>query len=121
RRSLRATTFESLEVRDFRVLWFGFMGTWFAMQIQQVARGYLAYELTGSALAIGLVTLAMGLPRIVLSPVGGWLADRYPKQNVVTVCSLWMVALGVVTALLYLGGQLTIGWLVVLGEVPGGF
>ncbi|MHB8631887.1 MAG: hypothetical protein ACYC9W_08165, partial [Candidatus Limnocylindria bacterium] len=51
RRSIRATTFESLEVRDFRVLWFGFMGTWFAMQIQQVARGYLAYELTGSALA----------------------------------------------------------------------
>ncbi|MHB8631886.1 MAG: MFS transporter, partial [Candidatus Limnocylindria bacterium] len=59
------------------------------------------------------------LPRIVLSPVGGWLADRYPKQNVVTVCSLWMVALGVVTALLYLGGQLTIGWLVVLGLLQG--
>lgn len=119
RRWLRDTTLESLNIRDFRALWFGFMGSWFAMQFQQVARGYLAYELTGSALAIGVVTLAMGLPRIVLSPVGGWLADRYPKRDVVTAGSVFMTVLGVATALLYMAGQLTIGWLVAIGLLQG--
>lgn len=119
RRGFRDTTLESLGIRDFRVLWLGFMGSWTGMQLQQVARGYLAYELTGSALAIGVVTLAMGLPRIVLSPVGGWLADRYPKQSVVVAGSVWMAILSVATAALYLAGQLTIEWLVVIGLLQG--
>jgi hypothetical protein len=42
-RTAAAKTFESLRVRDFRILWLGFMGSWFAMQMQQVARGYLAF------------------------------------------------------------------------------
>lgn len=119
RYGFRETTLESLGIRDFRVLWMGFMGSWTGMQFQQVARGYLAYELTGSAFAIGVVTLAMGLPRIVLSPVGGWAADRYPKQTVVVAGSIWMSLLSVATALLYIAGQLTIEWLVVIGLLQG--
>jgi hypothetical protein len=68
-RGVANRTFDSLNESDFRILWLGFMGSWFAMQMQQVARGYLAYELTGNALALGLVTLAMGLPRIVFSRI----------------------------------------------------
>ncbi len=119
RYGFRETTLESLGIRDFRVLWMGFMGSWTGMQFQQVARGYLAYELTGSAFAIGVVTLAMGLPRIVLSPVGGWAADRFPKQTVVVAGSVWMALLSALTALLYIGGQLTIEWLVVIGLLQG--
>lgn len=119
RHSFRETTLESLNIRDFRVLWFGFMGSWFGMQFQQVARGYLAYELTGSAFAIGIVTLAMGLPRIVLSPVGGWLADRYPKQDVATYGSAFMSVLAAATAVLYIAGLLSIAWLVVIGLLQG--
>ena len=113
------TTFESLQVRDFRVLWLGFMGSWTGMQFQQVARGYLAYRLTGSAFAIGLVTLAMGLPRIVLSPVGGWLADRFNKRDVVVWTSLSIALLSVATGALYVVGDLTIAMLVLIGFLQG--
>lgn len=113
------TTFESLKIRDFRVLWLGFLGSWAGMQFQQVARGFLAYELTGSALAIGVVTLAMGLPRIILSPVGGWLADRYDKRKVLVWSSLSMALLSVGTGVLYVMGGLTITALVVLGLLQG--
>jgi MFS family permease len=112
-------TFDSLNESDFRILWLGFMGSWFAMQMQQVARGYLAYELTGNALALGLVTLAMGLPRIVLSPVGGVLADRFTKRSVL----LWtQAALGLIAlfqALLLSFHAMTIDWLIVAGFFQG--
>jgi MFS family permease len=112
-------TFESLAVRDFRILWWGFMGSWMAMQMQQVARGYLAYKLTGSALALGLVTLAMGLPRIVLSPVGGVLADRFAKRDVLlwTQAGLGLIALS--QALLLVTNLMTINWLIVGGLLQG--
>lgn len=112
-------TFESLTVRDFRILWLGFMGSWFAMQMQQVARGYLAYKLTGNALSLGLVTMAMGVPRIVLSPVGGVLADRYSKRTVLlwTQCALALVALG--QAILLATGLMTINWLIFAGFLQG--
>lgn len=116
---LGARTFESLKLRDFRVLWFGFMGSWMGMQFLQVARGYLAYRLTGSALAIGLVTLANGLPRIVLSPVGGWLADRFEKRSVVTWSSAAIAVFSIATGVLYLVGDLNITMLVVIGLGQG--
>jgi hypothetical protein len=106
-------------VRDFRILWWGFMGSWMAMQMQQVARGYLAYKLTGSAIALGMVTLAMGLPRIVLSPIGGDLADRFSKRDVL----LWtQAALGLIAlfqAVLLAAHLMTIEWLVAAGFMQG--
>ncbi|HEU5422664.1 MAG TPA: MFS transporter [Nitrolancea sp.] len=112
-------TFASLAVRDFRVLWFGFMGSWMAMQMQQVARGVLAYQLTGNAFSLGLVTLAMGLPRIFLSPLGGVVADRFAKRTVLlwTQCALGLIALW--GALMVAAGWMTIDWLVVLGLLQG--
>lgn len=112
-------TFQSLDVRDFRILWFGFMGSWMAMQMQQVARGYLAYQLTGNALSIGLVTMSMGLPRIFLSPVGGVFADRFSKRSVLlwTQAALGLTAL--VTAIMVATDVISIAWLMVLGLVQG--
>ncbi len=118
-RGVAAQTFESLQIRDFRVLWFGFLGSWMAMQMQQVARGYLAYKLTGNALSLGLVTLAMGLPRIFLSPVGGVVADRFPKRTVL----LWtQAALGVTAlfaAILVATHMITLTWLFTIGFIQG--
>lgn len=112
-------TFESLAVRDFRILWYGFMGSWMAMQMQQVARGYLAYTLTGNALSLGLVTMAMGLPRIFLSPVGGVVADRFAKRTVL----LWtQAALGIFAlfaAILVVTHLITIPLLMLIGFLQG--
>ena len=45
--------FESLAVRDFRRLWWGGLFVFLAMQTQQIARSWLAYELTGTNTALG--------------------------------------------------------------------
>src|SRR5688572_3714794 len=51
-------TFSSLAIRDFRYLWFGSLASQIGMWIQQVALGWLAYELTGSATFLGVVATA---------------------------------------------------------------
>lgn len=112
-------TFRSLGVANYRLLWMGLMGNWLAMQMQTVARGYLAYELTHSALALGEVTLAMGLPRIVLGPIGGALADRYPKKLILILSQAIQGIVALATVWLVWRGEITIGWLIVLGLVQG--
>src|SRR5918998_6464224 len=67
--------------RDFRVLWFGAfasnIGTW----MQNVVLTALAYELTDSAAFVGLVVFAQLGPLLLLSIVGGVLADLVDRRK----------------------------------------
>ena len=45
-------------------------------QMMTVAQGWLVFDLTGSALFLGYVGLAAGLPAIVLNLIGGVIADK---------------------------------------------
>lgn len=78
-------TFESLKERDFRLLWLGMLPSTFAMQMGFVTNGYLAYDLTGSAAAVGFVTLGFGIPMLFLSLIGGVVADRFSKRQILMV------------------------------------
>jgi MFS family permease len=64
------------------------VGTW----MQSVAMPWLALELTGSALLVGLVLAAQFLPVLVGGPLGGVVADRYRKRRVLLATqSLFMI------------------------------
>lgn len=65
----------------YRTYWFGNQASLLVIQMQIVAMGYLAFALTRSATILGLVSLASGLPQLAMSPLGGVIADRYPKRN----------------------------------------
>ncbi|HLT20807.1 MAG TPA: MFS transporter [Thermomicrobiales bacterium] len=75
-------TFESLKERDFRLLWLGMLPSTLAMQMGMVTNGYLAYDITGSAAAVGFVTLGFGVPMLFLSLIGGVVADRFSKRQI---------------------------------------
>ena len=75
--------FSALHVRDFRWLWIGSVAASFSMNMQMVARGWLVYTLTSSALDLAWVTLSFMLPMVVFSLWGGVLADRLPKKRVI--------------------------------------
>jgi hypothetical protein len=55
-------TFDALTESQFRLLWFGMLFAQASMQMNLVARSWLAYSISGSAVALGLVSLAQGLP-----------------------------------------------------------
>jgi len=77
---VRLRAFEALRHREYRLLWYGqvfsSMGTW----MDQVTRGWLIYELTNSALHLGLVRGIQAIPFLLLSPIAGSTADRYSRK-----------------------------------------
>ena len=53
-----------------------------SMEMGSVAQGWLVYQITGSALALGWVSAARSIARLVLSLYGGALADRLQRRKV---------------------------------------
>ena len=80
----------------YRQYWVGNQANTLVMQMQQVANGYLAYTLTDSAAALGAVAFAQSVPMLVISPVGGVIADRLEKRGVL----IWMQAVQCVVSLI---------------------
>jgi MFS family permease len=85
---LRLRTFEALHYREFRLLWLGqasiSMGTW----MDQIARGWLIYELTNSTLQLGIVRGIQAIPLLLLSPIAGSAADRLDRKLQVMVAQV---------------------------------
>jgi MFS family permease len=94
----------ALTYRDFRVLWFGAftstIGTW----MQKVAQNWLVLTITGtsSAFFLGLDAFLGELPILLLTLVGGVVADRYDRrQLLLTSQYIQMGAAFTLAALVY--------------------
>ncbi len=78
----RIESFSALSFRDFRLFWFGQLislsGTW----MQSVAQGWLVYSLTESPFYLGMVAAASSLPILLFTLIGGVIADRFHKKNI---------------------------------------
>ena len=111
--------FKSLSTPDFRILWFGMLFNVASMQVNIVARSWLAYDLSGSALVLGFVALARGLPQIIFSPLGGVVADRFDKRKVLVTSQSILCVLALVNALLVQTGVIQVWQLLVIGLVQG--
>ncbi len=83
-------TFRSLHVRNYRVYAIGSLisntGTW----MQTTAQAWLVLMLTGSGTALGLTVALQLLPTLLLSPLGGVLADRVSKRRVLRIMQVMM-------------------------------
>ena len=103
---LRLRTFAALRHREFCLLWSGQAATAMAMWMDQVVRGWLLYELTNSPIQLGLVHGVQAIPILVLSPVAGSVADRYPRKRQVVVAQVLAGVMYAVLALLILTGYI---------------
>lgn len=54
-----------------------------ALHGQAVVRSWLAFELTGSKLALGKIAAAVAVPMLVVAPFGGVIADRMERRRLV--------------------------------------
>jgi MFS family permease len=63
-----------------------------ATQVINVAVGWLVYDVTRSAWALGLVGLAAFAPKLVLALASGVVADRYDRRMIMAGC---LVAMGI--------------------------
>jgi MFS family permease len=94
----------ALTYRDFRVLWFGAftstIGTW----MQKVAQNWLVLTITGpaSAFFLGLDSFLGELPILLLTLIGGVVADRYDRRRLLLASQyVQMTAAFALAALVY--------------------
>jgi predicted MFS family arabinose efflux permease len=112
-------TFASLRHPNYR-LWFigqllSLVGTW----MQNTAQGYLIYELTGSALYLGLVSFAAGVPTWLFTLFGGVIADRIPRRNLLLVTQTSAMLLAFILAVLVLTGTVRPWMILILAFLLG--
>lgn len=115
----RQRAFASLDVPDFRWLWLGNIGATFAMQMQQIARGWLIYDMTGSALQLAWVMMSFSVPMAVLSLFGGVLADRYPKRRILLIAQSLNGLSALTLGLVILADAVTFWHFIVFGLFNG--
>jgi MFS family permease len=111
--------FSALSEPMFRGYVSGMLFSFMPMAMQQVAQGYLAYMITGSAAALGFVQLAWGIPQILLTLFAGVIADRYDRRKIMTITQGTAGALALFLAVLIASGLVQFWHLIVLGFLQG--
>jgi MFS family permease len=109
----------ALHHRNFRLFWFGQMisliGTW----MQRVAQGWLVLQITDSPFLLGLVSMIGTLPVLIVSPIGGALADTLNKRTVVILTQVIAMILAFVLATLVFTKQVQYWHIVILASTLG--
>ena len=106
-----------LRVATYREVWLGSSasnaGTW----LQIVAAGFLVWELTESALAVGLLAITARGPSIILAPLAGNLADRFDRRRVAMAAFIAQSAGASLLAIAAATDQLSVGVIYALSVV----
>lgn len=103
----RGGAWRVLRHRDYRLLWFGQIVSAAGSQMQIVATAWLVYELTGSAVQLGLLGLLRAVPVMTLSMVGGTFADTLDRRKVLLVTQTILMTLTAILALTTWSGHVT--------------
>ncbi len=105
----------------YRNLWIASLGSFTGMQMQQVARALLAWELTGSFAVTGLLMLSFGLPMLAFSLIGGAVADRVNKRDLQIAQQIATGLLALLTAIMIATGTISVEALFIIGLAQGTF
>ncbi|MDP6313634.1 MAG: MFS transporter, partial [Arenicellales bacterium] len=91
---------DALQSPRYRRFWLGSVASVGATQLYFVGMAWLVFELSGSALNLGLLGVAIAIPTIFATLAGGSLADRTDRRQMLLVTSaLAAVALAVLALL----------------------
>ena len=105
--------------RNYGALWIGSLSASFAMNMQQVARGWFIYDWTSSAVDLAVVTMSFMLPQVLLALPGGVFADRYQKRKIIVGSQLLNCFATLVMALVILLEQVEFYHFILFGILNG--
>jgi MFS family permease len=88
----------SLRRPSFIRYWLGETATVLAYQMLVIAIGWQTYELTDSALSLGLIGLVQFAPQFLLTLPAGHVADRYDRRRIALVCQVLQLAIAATLA-----------------------
>ena len=84
-----------------------------------MARGWLVYDLSDTSLWVGVVTFAAMIPRVLVTPFSGYLADRFDRRKVLASMFGLNLLFNLALAIVVMTGVATVWLVVVLAFVNG--
>jgi predicted MFS family arabinose efflux permease len=111
----------ALVYRDFRLLWAGAftssIGTW----MQKVAQAWLIVTMTGSrsAFFLGLDSFLAELPLLLLTVIGGVIADRHDRRFLILMSQITQMLVALTLALLVFTRRIHIAQVLTLSFTVG--
>ena len=108
-----------LRIGAYRWLFTSNMAFFLAMQSQALVRGFLAFRLTHSEFALGGVSFAVAVPMLLVSPLGGVLADRVDRRRLIMTAQALVLVSEATVLVLYVTGSLVFWHLVAAAIMVG--
>lgn len=108
-----------LRERNFRMLWAGSAISAVGDQFYLVALPWVVLQLTGSAVAVGTILMAVAIPRALLMLFGGALTDRISARRILMSTASARTLLVTIIGFLLWWHKLQLWKLYVLGFVFG--
>ena len=120
----RPSLLGAFQFQDFRYMWFGLLvsnlGTW----MQFTAIGFYVVKIAPTpALAplyVGLIGASRAIPVLLLSPIAGVIADRYPRRRVLLITNAALAVFALLLALIIVRGEGSIGVLMAVSTLQAG-
>ncbi len=108
-----------MSYRNYRYYYLGQSISLIGLWVQNIAMGWLAYRLTGSALLLGTVAFALQIPSLFITPFAGVLADRWSRRKIIIATQALSMVIAFVLALLTLTEAITVSMIIGLALVNG--
>jgi len=111
----------STSFRHFIIVWIGQFVSIIGSSMTSFAISLWAWELTGKATTLTLVSFFTFLPSILIAPVAGLIIDRYNRKLLMILGDTVAITLTAIILLLYSNHQLVIWHLYIINAVRGTF
>jgi MFS family permease len=113
----------SLAIRDYRLVWFASVFNAVAIQVRNVAGLYQVYEISGSAMQLGLTGFFQAFPFVIFGLFAGALADAFDRKKLLVATTSLQLIPSLLLGILTMTGAIhawhiyTLGFLGALVEV----
>ena len=116
---MRVQIFLSLSSPPFRLLWLSVLGRDFADGAVLLTVAWLMYELTGSALMLGVLLSAVAVTTALVGSMAGVIADWYDRRRILSAAHLGAALTMSVPAVLVLSGRVEVWHLLFVALLMG--
>ena len=111
--------FHSLKTRDFAIYFAGLSITLTGSWIQQVAMGWLIYNMTGSIFMLSLAVFLSLIPTLFIMPFAGVVVDRFDRRKIIMCTQSCLMLQSFSIGILTISGLINIETILCLSLVFG--
>lgn len=109
------STFRSLKYKNFRLFFPGLITSQIGIWIQNIAIGWIIYNMTHSPLMMGMIMFCNALPLFLFTPFAGVIIDKFNKHKLLITIQILFAVQALLIAILTLGGLIRIWNIILLG------